>query len=335
MYRVGSQSECPVYTELLVPHKVISLGDILPVTTSHTFRTVVDNQRLIHFRFFSPDHVKEKIDNVEKDEIIGEMWLGLQEKYPAGTEIQVYLELDEKNSDLGMTAHLKNDPSVKVSCTFSRGRSDEKIYRELEEAIARLNEQNLTALGVEEALTLSVPIVQLANQIVEPTTGEERIDLRERASLSLEKFQVSMSNERLEAESLIQDTEQVLEFCGFLIPQPQQERLQKHTNELQDAINYNNLSKMESKSEDIRKEFNCLPDEAQLVQGCLFAIRQAHRVVPTQANAMLEKLLRMLSAMEKGDQHEAERLWNSLKPDVQRWINQQLPSNTIVTGLKR
>ncbi|RUS97049.1 hypothetical protein DSM106972_085990 [Dulcicalothrix desertica PCC 7102] len=316
-------------------HKVINRGDILPVTTSHTFRTVVDGQRLIHFRFFSPDFVKQKTDGVEKDEIIGEMWLGLEQRYPAGTEIQVYLELDEKNSDLGITAHLKNDPSVKVSCTFSRGRSDEKIYRELEEAIARLNDQNLTALGVENALTLAIPVVQMANQIIEPITGEERVDLRERAVKNLEKFQVSMSNERLEADSLIQDSEQIVELCGFLIPQQQQERLKKYCNELKDAITSNNLYKMESKTEELKREFENLPDEVKLVDACLFAIRQAKRVDPTQANAMIEKLMRMLAAMEKGDEHEAERLWNSLKPDIQRWIDSELPSNTIVTGLKR
>ncbi|OKH54076.1 molecular chaperone Hsp70 [Calothrix sp. HK-06] len=316
-------------------HKVINRGDILPVTTSHTFRTVVDGQRLIHFRFFSPDFVKQKTDGVKKDEIIGEMWLGLEQKYPAGTEIQVYLELDEKNSDLGITAHLKNDPSVKVSCTFSRGRSDEKIYRELEEAIARLNDQNLTALGVENALTLAIPVVQLANQIIEPITGEERVDLRERAVKNLEKFQVSMSNVRLEADSLIQDSEQIVELCGFLIPQQQQERLEKHCTELKDAVTSNNLYKMESKTQDLRREFENLPDEVKLIDACLFAIRQAKRVDPTQANAMIEKLMRMLAAMEKGDEHEAERLWNSLQPDIQRWIDSELPSNTIVTGLKR
>ena len=95
------------------------------------------------------------------------------------------LELDEKNSELRMTATLKNDPSVRVSCTFSRGRSDEKIYQELEEAIAQLNDLNLTSVGVEEALRLAVPVVKLTNQIFDVRTGSERIDLRDKRSLSL------------------------------------------------------------------------------------------------------------------------------------------------------
>lgn len=100
-------------------YKVISRGDILPVATSHTFKTVADGQRLIHFEFFSPDEVKEKLYGVNSDERIGDMWLGLDKYYPSGTEVLVNLELDEKNNDLRIRATLKNDPSVNASCTFS------------------------------------------------------------------------------------------------------------------------------------------------------------------------------------------------------------------------
>jgi molecular chaperone DnaK len=234
-----------------------------------------------------------------------------------------------------MTATLKNDPSERVSCTFSRGRSDEKIYKELEETIAELNDQNLTPLGVEEALKLALPVVQLSNEIIDPKTGEERSDLRDRASANLKKFQVSMSKERLEAESLANECDRVVKLCGSIIPQPQQERLQKLSQELQDAINTNNLSKMESKSEDARRELDNLPNEVHIIEASLLAIRQAHAVAPTQANAMSDKLSRMLVAMKSDEQQEANRLWSELQPDIQRWLNQELPSNSIVTGLTR
>ncbi|MBD0388512.1 MAG: Hsp70 family protein, partial [Nostoc sp. C3-bin3] len=315
--------------------QVIKRGDILPVTTSHTFKIAADGQRLIHFQFFSPDQVRQDLDGIYEDDSIGDIWLGLNQSYPRGTEILVNLELDEKNNGLGMTATLKNDPSERVSCTFSRGRSDEKIYKELEETIAELNDQNLTRLGVEEALKLALPVVQLSNQIIDPKTGEERSDLRDRASANLKKFQVSMSKECLEAEYLMNECDRIVKLCGSIIPQPQQERLQKLSQELQDAINTNNLSKMESQSEDARRELDNLPDEVQLIQACFLAIRQAHAVAPTQANAMSDKLSRMLGAIESDDRNEANRLWNELQPDVKRWINEDLPSNSIVTGLTR
>ncbi|MBR8833939.1 MAG: Hsp70 family protein [Stigonema ocellatum SAG 48.90 = DSM 106950] len=317
------------------PYPVISRTKILPVTTSHTFKTVADGQRLIHFKFVNPDQVRQNLDGVDAEESIGDMWLGLNQAYPRGTEILVNLELDEKNNDLRMTATLKNDPSERVSCTFSRGRSDEKIYKELETSINELNNQKLTNIGVEEALKLAVPIAQLANQIIDPKTGEERIDLRDRAFASLQKLQVSMSKECLEAEFLASECDRVVKICGFFIPQPQQERLQKLSQDLQAAINDNNLSRMQSYSEDARRELNNLPEQVKLIQACFVAICQAKQVAPTQASAMSDKLSRLLDEIKRGNGQEAERLWQELQPDIQLWLNQELPSNSIVTGLTR
>ncbi|ABA20940.1 Heat shock protein Hsp70 [Trichormus variabilis ATCC 29413] len=316
-------------------YKVINRNDILPVITSHTFKTVADGQRLIHFQFFSPDQVREELDGVDKKESIGDMWLGLNEVYPKGTEILVNLELDEKNSALKMTATLKNDPAERVSCTFSRGRSDEKIYRELEVAIAELNNQDLTQLGVEEALKLAVPVVKLANSIIDPKTEEERIDKREDAQVSLQKFQVSMSKEALDAESLMNECDRIVQICGFLIPPPQKERLQKLSQDLQGSINAHDLSRMESYSEDARRELDHLPNEVQVIQASLLAIRQARQVAPTKASAMSDKLYRLLEAMESGNPQESDRLWQELQPDVKLWLNQELPSNMIATGISR
>lgn len=315
--------------------KVIHRGDILPITTSHTFKTVADGQRLIHFKFFSPDNVKEQLDGIKNYESIGDMWLGLDQSYPAGTEITVYLELDEKNSDLKMTATLKNDPSVKVSCNFSHGRADEKIYKELEMAINELNKQDLTAFGVEEALKLAVPVVQSANFIKNPVTGEEYLDILERTQESLHKFQVYMSPIRLETESLINECDRILKLCDFMIHELQQERLQNLSQQLKLAINSNNLSAMEYHQELCKRELRNLPNSVQLVQGCILAIEQAKLIAPTQANAMSQKLSRMLNAAESHDKYEVVQLWQELLPDVQHWLNQELPTNSIITGLTR
>jgi molecular chaperone DnaK len=317
-------------------YKVISQGEILPVQTPiYTFKTVVEGQRLIHFQFFSPDKVKEKLDSITDNERIGEMWLGLEKKYPAGTEIQVNLELDEQNNDLRMTATLKNDPSVRVSCVFSRGRADEKIYQQLEQAIDELNDQNLTAYGVEEALKLAVPVVQSANQIINPVNGEERSDFLVKAEENLQKFQVNMSAERLEAESLIGECDRLLKLCSFMILPPQQEKLKQLSQELQMAIDNNHLSGMTYYNEETRKELGRLPEEVQVIQACIMAIQQAKVISPTAANAMSDQLSRLLMAMKNGDVKEAERLLPELQPEVQHWLNQELPSNSIVTGLKR
>ena len=317
-------------------YKVISQGDILPVTTAHTFKTVGDGQRLIHFEFFSPDRVKEALDGVKGDERIGDMWLGLDRSYPQGTEVMVNLELDEKNSDLKITATLKNDPAVRVSCTFSRGRSDEKINQDLEQTIEELNAQRLSTYGVEEALKLAVPVVQATNQIIDGRTGEERGDMSDRAQANLQKLRVSMSWDRRLAEYLAYECEHLVQVCGILIPQPQQERLQKLKTQLDSAIESNNESAMQAVSEDADKELNNLPEEVQRVKVCFIAINRAVYVEPTQANAMTEKVFRMITALQRQDGNEADRLWRELYPDVNRWLSSdRTATKSIVTGLKR
>lgn len=60
-----------------------------------------------------------------------------------------------------------------MSCNFSRGQIDKKIYQELETAIEEINRQDLTAFGVESALKLAVPVNQWN---FNSTTGEEDSD---------------------------------------------------------------------------------------------------------------------------------------------------------------
>jgi molecular chaperone DnaK len=315
--------------------KVISQGEILPVATSHTFKTVADGQRLIHFEFFSPDKVSAELDNIERDEPLGEMWLGLDQHYPRGTEIMVNLILDEKNNDLSFRATLKNDPAVSVSCTFSRGRSDEKIYQELQQAIAELNKLGLTSVGVEEALKLAVPVVQNTNQIVDRQTGDERADLRDRALENLQTFKVTMSKTRLEAEFLAHECQRVLTLSRSLIPQPQQERLQSLKEQLETAITKNDELKMQFLCETAQQELRNLPDEVQLIEACVHAINQARTVAPAKANVMADKLSWLIQALEQKDGHEANRLLRELQPEVSHWLEADSPNSTIVTGLTR
>jgi molecular chaperone DnaK len=78
--------------------------------------------------------------------------------------------------------------------------------------------------------------------------------------------------------------------------------------ELEFAINTNNISSMEDHSQETRREIRNLPDEVQLVQGCILAIQQAKAVAPTEANAMSDKLSRMLNAAISGDINEVDHL---------------------------
>ncbi len=165
---------------------------------------------------------------------------------------------------------------------------------------------------------------------------EERTDMRDRAQANLKKLQVSMSKERSEAEYLVNECERLVKLCGSLIPQTQQDRLQRLKNQLQAAIQSNNVSAMQSLSEDAEQEIRNLPDEVKMIGACFVAITNAKAVAPTQASAMTDKVFRMISALEKQDGREADRLWSELQPDVSHWLNgEQMPSKSIVTGLTR
>ena len=79
-----------------------------------------------------------------------------------------------------------------------------------------------------------------------------------------------MLPERLKAECLVNEcdtygkrSDRLINFCGVIIPQLQQERLQKLSQELQFAINTNNISSVEYHSKETRRELWDLHDEHQ------------------------------------------------------------------------
>jgi molecular chaperone DnaK len=314
---------------------IIRRGDVLPVQTSHTFKLVDDGQRLIHFQFFSPDEVTKDIDGKGNDEKIGEAWLSLDQDYPKGTEIQTFLELDEKDSPLKVYAHLKNDPSVSVSCQFSRGYGDEKVLKETEQVIQELNELGLTKLGVAAATEKISAVVKSANRIVDKNTGEIRSDMSQSAKKELESLKVMMSKERLEAEAYIDEFERIINICDDLIPSAQKQRMQRLSRELQEAIDKNNISGMQVVTERAAQEIQNLPDRVSLIMLCVVGIRKASQINPSEGQVMASKLDRMLSAMKNNQDMQVGRMAEELFPMVERYVDKRMPTSAISTGLSR
>jgi molecular chaperone DnaK len=316
-------------------YHLIKRGDVLPVQSSHTFKLVDEGQRLIHFQFFSPDEVSKDIDGVSNDESIGDMWLSLDRDYPQGTEIQIYLDLDDKENSLNVCANLRNDPSVKVSSRFSQGKSDEKILNETESLIKELNDIGLTKLGVAAATEKISLIVKSANRIIDEKTGEVRSDMRQSARQELDNLKKTMSNERLDAELYIGEIAMMIRVCGDLIPAAQTQRLQKISQELQEAIDQNSISGMEYASERAVQELKNLPDRVRLISLCMMGIRRANQVNPAESRVMADKLDRLLGAMKNNQDMEVSRISQDLFPMVDRYVDGEMPSTAISTGLSR
>jgi molecular chaperone DnaK len=313
-------------------HKLIKQGDILPVKTTHTFRTEADGQSLIHFKFYSPDDV-----NKRDDERIGDMWLALDKAYPKGTEILVTAELDEKNGSLQTTAILKNDPSVKVSCSLSTGGQDESISREVEETIKQLNEDgNLTESGVQEAYRIAGETVKAANQITQGgNIHQDRANAAKEKSQELKRF---ADDDYDTAEFFIRYFEFIIENCDFLLPSSQKKRLETLHQDIKNAIANHRKGEMQKLCEDARRELDNLPEKVSLILACRDGVSRAHQIEPSKARVMASKLSQMIDAMRREDGYEAERLFRELAEDVSHYLDRQIPTssnNSIATGITR
>ncbi|MCU0569665.1 MAG: Hsp70 family protein [Oculatellaceae cyanobacterium Prado106] len=307
--------------------KLISQGEILPVTTSYTFGTEADGQRLVCFRFFNGDAVQGI------DEIIGMMWLELDKAYPKGPEIAVMMELDEAQNGLAITASLKNNPSIRVSNTFSRGKVDEKMHQEVIEIIREINESGFSQAKVEEMSQQISSTVRVINQVVDGKTGQIMPDEQREARQKIDHIKAETSEDYNYAKALIARCEFLLEMCGFLIPTGQKERMRSHSQTLQDALRRNDSSTLQAYSEQAQKELDNLPDIVQMVLLSQVAINNAKNTHPAEANMMQTHLSHMLSALERHDEVAADRHWSQLQPMVIRFIDQQLPQGIIATGL--
>jgi len=301
---------------------LIKKGDELPVKKSIIIETEADGQRLIHFKFFSPDAIRNKSDNRYIDESIGQMWFALDKHYPKGTEIIVTAEIDEQNEAVRMTAHLRNDQSIKVSCSLGRGGEDAAIAKEVEGLIDQLNQEGqLTVQGVEQIYQLAGEIVQASNSMI----GDDGRVLEDRKRVAYEKlkqFRTYTSDDHSLAYYFLSRFEFAIKHCHPLIPQEQQVRIKNIVANLEGAIEKDNLSGLQKIVEDAKQENDNLPDMVTLILLCRLGINNAAKINPTAANAMTDKFARMLYALEHRDMQEVQNFLQELFPEVEKYLNQ-------------
>lgn len=314
--------------------KLIKQGDNLPAQESHTFKTEADGQELIHFKFFSPDKVKEGIDFSKNDETIGDMWLALDKPYPKGTEVKVYAELDEQNSALQITACLANNPSVKVSGSFSRGNQDEKINKDVEKAISQLNEDGiLTEIGVQRANELAGEIVRASNQIY--LNGVLQRDRLEVAQEKLNELQNFASQDVSNTKMYLADFEFALEYCRKFLHDDQINRLNILIPKMKQALETKNFSAMQHLTGEAKQEYDNLPQLVHVLMLVQLGVVRAYRIAPAHGKVLENKFYTVLDAIQRGDGTTADRILPDLIEEIREYIDQDLPTGTIATGLTR
>ncbi len=309
--------------------KVISRGDALPYSGMQTFRTVAEDQRLINFAFFNRD------ESNHIDEPVGEMWLSLGKFYPVGTEVTVVLELDEQTSSLQFSAFLRQDPSVRVSSSFSRGRADEKIYRQIAEIIADSNDQNLDQNEMQELNRQIAPIVETANQTIDPLTGKERPDLFQRAAEALRKLKRDSTCERRKAENWASYCNYLVTVYGFLMPQEQIDRFSALGLQIREALYRNDASQMEAGCEAASRENQVTPEWVKRLRYIDIAMYNVRQIKPAKAQAMDREHDKLMMALRTNDLATAEQLWYAQQIEANHWIDEEAPAATINTGIQR
>ena len=312
---------------------LVKQGEILPLLKTHTFKTVADGQRLLHFKFFSPDEVRSQHDRQNHDELIGDMWLVLDNNYPKGTEVLLTSELDEQHNSIQMTAALKNDPAIRTSCSFSRGGIDEKISRQVEQTIEQLNNLELTTYGVEQANRLAGDIVKSVEQIQHGDKRyQDRLDVARTKLLELELL---ASEDIHSARYLVSAFKLVLEYCRSDLYELQITRIEEITHKLETLLAINNLAALEPCLAEGRQEYDNLPDPVKAVLFCRDGIATAEQVSPVHARSMRIKFDRLLMATKYDDRETADRLLAELLPDVSNYLTEQTAKVSISTRLSK
>ncbi len=311
--------------------KVISKGDILPVRQQKTFRTVADDQRIVQLKFLSPDEVRSNLDQVTVEEEVGQLWLGLEDNHPAGTAVVVLLELDEQSSPLQITASLKQDPSSKVSCRFSRGQADEKVYRDLESFIDELNEEGrLTSFGAQKAAEMAAAVIKAASQIIDES-GRERPDMLQKARDEYGKLEWELSDARIEAAFWARRTRNYLDLSDRLIGSPQQDRLRKLQTQLEAAQERRDWGGTEKLAQDVEREIDSLAPEAHLPVLCLEGIARVEGSDPARAQQLEFRFEQAMRAFNAGDAQPLLELCRELEPS----FSQTSPGQVVQKGIRR
>lgn len=304
-------------------HCVVARNEVLPVRTSHTFVTVADGQRLLHLRFFNHDHV------AGIDEPIGDMWLGLDKAYPKGTEVLALFELDETCSVLQITASLKNNPAIKVSRTFSRGKADEAIYRELDGLLTDLGDGSFTPIGVERGLDLAVEVVNEANQVVDERTDQVRPEALSASQAAVGKLRRYISKTHNEAEMARDALRKALVFAEDFIPAHTKAEADDMIARIDAALETGDEAELKRLTEETRRLIEGLPPEARLVLLATELALQAEQARPQDGGIYRSQLARVIDAAKDGRGEEA---LNGLR-ELERAAGQATAAGPINTGI--
>jgi molecular chaperone DnaK len=295
----------------------------LPCSSTEVFQLVDADQELVHMKFYNVVNKKEQG--------IGDLWLGIDRNQAKGREkseqeetsrktvlpsrIEITFDIDENNL-VSVNASLLNQPDLAVSRTLSRGKADEKLFLELEQAIAEADQARYSAYTVIDLQNRARSIIGLINGVVDPKNDKVDEAQYEQARQQIQKAVKIAANEEAPLTQVYY-AESMLDDYTVLIDPGVQEELRTRIEQLRQ------IDKTGSYEETMQASaaLSAVLDDQRLAQvNTLMQIENASEICFTREPGKAKKFLRVvaevLEAAEKQDNRVAEKL-DAIMPEVE------------------
>jgi len=92
---------------------------------------------------------------------------------------------------------------------------------------------------------------------------------------------------------------------------------------------------MQKLAEDGKQEYDNLPDLVHVLIMLRFGVRRANRIAPAHGKVLENKFANVLDAMQRGDGTTADRILRELMEEIREYLEKDLPTGVVSTGLTR
>lgn len=294
-------------------HLLVDRNMPLPFKTQGAFRLMHPEQRLAHFRFYN-------LVNEER-ESIGDLWLSFDpnEDSKGGAsekdvrEVLLDFEIDEDNL-ITVGASLVDRPEVRVSRTLSQGNADERLFLELEGAIARVNGEEHEYFTKYDFLYRSGEIARTINVVIDPETGEEDPKASRDAARRLAVAAELVEREESPTSNLFYLEELLTEYGG-LLQIDQRDRLAKRIEAFRDRNHAGTVEEILGARDRAHREADKYP-ALQVLISVGDAADTVARKDPAKAPRYGKYLQDLRRALLKNDVATFTRLSREIMPEV-------------------
>lgn len=281
----------------------------LPCEKTEVFKLVHPEQKLVHMKFFNVVN--------EKEESIGDLWLGIdkedREDQEGTLHVEITLNIDENNL-IEVTAALKEHPDIQLSKTLSRGKADEKLFLSLEETITEANRSQYGEYVMIDLTHRSLSAIKDINNVVDPETSEVDESVYDRAVVKIEKAR-KIAAENHSSRTTIYYARNVLGNFGPVISPKDQATVKKRIKRLEE------MDESGTYEENV-KALTDLDDAVDNLGGVnvLMEIKKAGDLCtesdPAKAPKFYRSIQDILKAHKDGDKDRAGTLLNKIMPEV-------------------